>query len=137
MDGNETTARDASWVAFSDAPLHPEYPSAHSILTAAGGTVLEAERGEGPVPALPTRSLIAKGAPRRWTSVAACVPEVAAARVYAGIHYRTSAEVGPAMGRKIGELAAIRFLGRPALWAGAPGGAVAQSPAGGTRETTM
>jgi hypothetical protein len=32
--------------------------------------------------------------------------EVALARIYDGVHYRNSTEVGSAMGRKIGELAA-------------------------------
>jgi hypothetical protein len=42
---------------------------------------------------------------------------VADARVDEGVHYRTSTSVGAAMGVGIGELAATKFLGRPALWA--------------------
>ena len=57
---------------------------------------------------------------RRWTSVGAFIREVAEARVYEGVHYRTSTEVGAAMGTRIGELAAMKFLGRSALWAEAP-----------------
>ena len=34
-DGNDATAADAGWVSLIDAPLHPEYPSAHSILAGA------------------------------------------------------------------------------------------------------
>jgi hypothetical protein len=37
------------------------------------------------------------------------VREVADARIYDGVHYRTSTEVGTAMGRKVGELAAAKF----------------------------
>jgi hypothetical protein len=40
---------------------------------------------------------------RTWTSVSDFVQEVAVARIYDGVHYRTSAEVGTAMGKKIGE----------------------------------
>jgi hypothetical protein len=36
--------------------------------------------------------------------------EVANARIYDGVHYRTSTEVGTVMGQKIGELAAIKSL---------------------------
>jgi hypothetical protein len=41
------------------------------------------------------------------------VQEVAEARVLEGIHYRTSTEVGVAMGRKLGALAVTRFLDAP------------------------
>jgi len=35
---------------------------------------------------------------------------VANARIYDGVHFRNSTEVGTAMGRKIGALAVDRFL---------------------------
>lgn len=46
---------------------------------------------------------------RRWTAVDDFVREVAEARIYEGIHYRTSTEVGASMGARIGELAMKRF----------------------------
>jgi hypothetical protein len=46
---------------------------------------------------------------RTWTSVDDFVQEVAVARIYDGVHYRNSSEVGTAMGKKIGELAARRL----------------------------
>lgn len=36
--------------------------------------------------------------------------EVAEARIYDGVHYRTSTEVGTEMGRQIGRLAAAKYL---------------------------
>jgi hypothetical protein len=110
VDGNPATERDASWTPFIDNPLHPEYPSAHSILAAAAGAVLQAELGAGPTPVLTTVSPSAKGVARRWTKVDDFMQEVANARIYEGIHYRTSTEVGLAMGKRIGELAALRIL---------------------------
>jgi hypothetical protein len=71
--------------------------------------VLEAEIGHGPVPKLSSASSTAGGAVRTWTSVADFVQEVAVARIYDGVHYRNSNEVGTAMERKIGELAAQRI----------------------------
>jgi hypothetical protein len=109
IDGNDATARDASWTPLIDAPMHPEYPSAHSILASAVGTVLKAELAGGPVPVLSTTSPTAKGITRRWTDLDAFVREVGNARVYEGIHYRTSTEIGTAMGRQIGELAMKRY----------------------------
>lgn len=103
-------ANDAGWVSMIEAPMHPEYPSAHSILASTVGTILRAEVGSAPLPELSTSSPTAKGATRRWTSIDDFVQEVGAARVYEGVHYRFSAEVGAAMGRQVGELAAQRLL---------------------------
>jgi hypothetical protein len=36
--------------------------------------------------------------------------EVAQARIYDGVHYRTSTKVGTAMGKQIGELAVAKHL---------------------------
>lgn len=80
-DGHEATERDAAWTPFVEAPMHPEYPSAHSILAGAVGAVLLAELGDGPVPVLSTASPTANGAVRRWTSVDAFIREVSNARV--------------------------------------------------------
>jgi hypothetical protein len=110
QDGNPATERDAGWVPFSDVPLHPEYPSAHSILAGTVGTVLQADLGNAPVPQLSTSSPSAKGAVRRWSRIEDMMQEVADARIYEGIHYRVSTEAGLAMGRKVGALAAQRHL---------------------------
>ena len=109
IDGNDATQRDATWSSFIDAPMHPEYPSGHSILAASVGAVLKAETGTGSM-ALATSSPTAKGATRRWTSVDDFVREVSAARIYAGIHYRTATEAGMEMGNRIGAMAAARYL---------------------------
>lgn len=111
-DGNDATQRDASWVSLIDSPMHPEYPSGHSILAAAVGTVITTDSGDAPMPVLSTSSPSAKGATHRWTSVDAFVREVSDARVWAGIHFRSATQVGEAMGRRIGEQAAQR-LGSP------------------------
>jgi hypothetical protein len=109
-DGNEATEREAAWLPFIDTPMHPEYPSAHSILASVVGVVLKAEVGNGRMPVLMTTSPTAKGAMRQWTSTEDFADEVAIARVYEGVHYRFSSEVGADMGRKIGALAAERLL---------------------------
>ena len=60
-------------------------------------------------PVLSSSSPTAKNLVRRWASVDEFVREVAEARIYEGIHYRTSVEVGSAMGRKIGALATEKY----------------------------
>ncbi|MFI5119009.1 MAG: vanadium-dependent haloperoxidase [Thermoanaerobaculia bacterium] len=107
----EGDTRDSSWTPFIDTPMHPEYPCAHCILSGALAAVLAAEIGAGPVPRLSSASPTAAGAVRTWTSLDDFVQEVAVARIYDGVHYRNSTEVGAAMGKKIGELAAKRHPG--------------------------
>jgi len=103
IDGNDATEREASWLPLVDTPMHPEYPCAHCILAASVGAVLQADIGTGPVPPLQTTSPNLPGAVRRWSRIDDFVAEVANARVWGGMHYRNSTEVGQAMGRKIGE----------------------------------
>jgi hypothetical protein len=105
LDGNNATDRDPGWTPFIETPMHPEYPCAHCIVAGALGAVLEAEIGSGPTPTLSSASSTAGGAVRTWASVGDFTKEVAQARIYDGVHYRFSTEVGAAMGKKIGELA--------------------------------
>lgn len=112
-DGNDATEADPAWVPLSDTPMHPEYPSAHSILASAVATVLRADLNGAATPELSTASPSAKGVVRRWHSLDEFVAEVSAARIYEGVHFRHSTEVGVEMGRKIGTLAA-RKLAPPA-----------------------
>jgi hypothetical protein len=110
LDGNDATERDPSWTPFIDTPMHPEYPCAHCVLSSAVGTVLQAEIGTGPRLSLTTTSSTAKGAARNWTKIDDFMQEVANARIYDGVHYRNSTEVGTAMGKQIGELAVAKYL---------------------------
>ena len=109
VDGNDATERDPSWSPFIDTPMHPEYPCAHCIVSGSLGAVLQAEIGSGATPVLTATSPFAPGAPRTWKTIAEFVQEVAQARIYDGVHYRNSTEVGSAMGKQIGELAVKSF----------------------------
>jgi hypothetical protein len=108
-DGNDATTREAGWTPFIDTPLHPEYPCAHCIVSAALGAVLQAEIGAGPGLTLRSTSSTAPGAARTWATVDDFVQEVAVARIYDGVHYRNSTIVGTQMGKQIGELAVKTF----------------------------
>ena len=104
IDGNDATSLDAAWEPLIDTPPHPEYPCAHCITSAAVATILNAEFGGEAISKVTMTSPTAPGVVRKWTSTREYVDEVSAARIYGGVHYRTSATVGQDMGRKIAEL---------------------------------
>jgi hypothetical protein len=101
------------WEPLIETPMHPEYPCAHCIVSAAAAAVLEASIGAGSSPRLRSTSPTAGGAERTWANPAEFVREVSEARIAAGVHYRNSTEVGQAMGRQIGKLAERRFREAP------------------------
>lgn len=112
IDGNDATMPDPAWLPFVDTPLHPEYPCAHCISAGAIAAVLEAEFGSGRVGPIAMTSATAPGVTHRWQRIADYVTEVNNARIWGGIHYRTSTEVGERMGRAIGALAVDSALQR-------------------------
>ncbi len=109
MDGNDSTERDPTWEPLIPTPMHPEYPCAHCINAAAGAAVLEAFFGDA-VPAFSLTSPTAPGVTRRFSRLSHYVTESIDSRVYDGVHYRASGEVGAAMGRKIGEYTVQNYL---------------------------
>jgi len=110
IDNNDATERDPSWTPFINTPMHPEYPCAHCVVSGTIGTVLEAEIGNAKMPVFVTKSSTANNVERKWMKIEDFIQEVANGRIYDGVHYRNSAEVGTAMGRKIGALATAKYL---------------------------
>ena len=108
-DDNAATERDAEWVPLIVTPMQPEYPCAHCMLAAAITTVLRAEAGGNSALDLSTTSNTARGVTRRWSSTDAVVQEVSMARIWGGVHYRTSTEVGNHMGEQVGALVARAY----------------------------
>lgn len=113
QDGHDGTPMEAGWASLIDAPLHPEYPSTHSILAGAMASILQAEAGAGGLPVLSTTSPTLGGATRQWKTVDDFTREVAVSRIWGGIHFRTATDVGLAMGRQIGAQAVAQFALAP------------------------
>jgi len=105
---NSATPRDASWRPLGDTPMHPEYPCAHCIGSAAVSTVLQSVVG-GEIGEISMTSPTAPGVTRKWTRLQDYSDEVSAARIYAGFHYRFSTIVGKDMGNMIGALVATQM----------------------------
>lgn len=90
------------WNSYLGTPPHPEYPSAHSSLSAAAAEALEAVFGN--VGSFTDHTYDYLGfAPRTYPSIAAIANEAGQSRLYAGIHYKPSIEAGLTLGKKVAE----------------------------------
>ena len=109
LDGNNATERDPSWEPFIRTPMHPEYPCAHCTFQSTAASVLETYFGSDSA-SFRLTSTTAPGVTRSFSKLSDYVAEVVNARVYDGVHYRTSGEAGAALGRKIGQYTMQNFL---------------------------
>jgi hypothetical protein len=109
QDGNGATERQADWEPLLRTPMHPEYPCGHCVIIAALTTVLASE-GPPPIGGIAVTSDALPGAVRYVASYATLVDEISLSRIYAGAHFRSSTEVGAALGRRVAEYAIQGFL---------------------------
>jgi VCPO second helical-bundle domain len=111
-DGNPATEADPGWTPLIDTPNHPEYVSAHTTLSTAMATVLRLLFDDDPGVAFTTTSPTNPGFERQWTTFTEAVREVIDARVYSGIHFRSSDERGSRLGRQVGRFVATHVFRR-------------------------
>ncbi len=104
-DGNPSTDPDPAWTPWLDffpsgTPAHPEYPSAHSTFSGSAAFVLAATFGDA-TPFYVTSEI--RPGTRSFSSFSAAVAEIADARVFAGIHFRTSCVRGNLLGQAVAD----------------------------------
>ena len=107
-DGNPATEADPGWTALILAPRFPEYISNHASITGAFMHTLARLLGDEQSftlssPNYPTFS---------WTfeSCSDASDQAGEARIWAGIHYRHSCEVGQSVGRAVADYVVDNFL---------------------------
>jgi hypothetical protein len=100
-DGNPTTTEDPAWMPLFATPAHPEYPSAHSCLSAAAGSVLADRFGEKTHFTMQSDSM--PGVVRSFKSFSSALEEVKNARIVAGIHFRSATDDGQTVGASVAE----------------------------------
>ena len=93
---------DDNWEPYLQTPPFPEYPSGHSVISAAAATVLTKLFGEG-FSFHDDSDKAYIGMERDFFSFMQAADEAAISRVYGGIHYRTGMEAGAEQGRKVGK----------------------------------
>jgi hypothetical protein len=90
---------DPAWSSLLTTPNHPEYPSAHSCLTAGLAEVLTSFLGTNEIDLDVSSSVT--GTTHHFDRVADLKRELGNARVWAGLHYRFSTTVGLDLGQKV------------------------------------
>ena len=100
-DGDPSTPRIRDWNPLIRTPGHPEYPSAHTVYAAAAAAVLAHFLGPAPARPLVIADPTSKDTRRSYSTWQQPVDENEDARVWAGIHFRNSDEVGSQLGRRI------------------------------------
>ena len=100
---------DTTWTSLITTPPFPDYPAGHTSFGGAAEVVLETLLGEKPGEFSIT-SPTAAGATHRYQSVREVSEEVVNARVWGGVHWRTSSTVGRDMGRNVAAVALRRAL---------------------------
>jgi hypothetical protein len=101
QDGNDATERDPSWTPLNTTPMHPEYPSQAAIVAGVAVAVLEAVFGPNPAIPVTATDTTDPNSKREFTNIAQMAEEMKNVRIWGGIHFRNSLEVGEDMGRKI------------------------------------
>lgn len=99
---------DPNWQPLIPTPAHPEYPAAHAYLSKAVMQVLTRElTNPNEITSFTDSTYTFLGyAPRHYSSFTKVAEECAMSRVYGGVHYVNSVEVGLSLGKKVGDNAA-------------------------------
>ena len=92
----------STWTPYLTTPGHPEYTSAHAVLSVAAGEVVKEIFGD--VDSFTDHTYDYLGyAPRTYSSYEAIGLEAAHSRFFAGIHYPPSIQAGIVQGKKVAE----------------------------------
>ena len=109
IDGNDATQQDAVWRPQIVTPGHPEWPSAHGCTTSAYAHAIAEFFG---TKRLPGGIDLTGGTPntRHFDSTDQIIREIVDARVYNGVHYRTSVIQGSILGHKVAQWVARYYF---------------------------
>jgi len=99
-DGNPATDADPTWMPLITTPNFPEYPSAHSAFSSAGTTILAKFFGANTP--FSVDSFAMPGVTRSFASFDDALAELVNARVFGGIHFRSSCKDGQTLGTAVG-----------------------------------
>jgi membrane-associated phospholipid phosphatase len=100
-DSNSYTDPDSGWTPLLITPPHPEYPSAHSTLSGAAMSVLAVFFGENT--SFTVESYGMPSVMRSFTDFSSAAAELKNARIFGGLHFRSSCNHGHTLGADVAE----------------------------------
>jgi hypothetical protein len=97
------------WLDFfpSGTPAFPEYPSAHASISGSAAFILASKFGDNTSFTVTSES---RPGTRSFASFSSAVSEIADARVFGGIHFRTSCDLGNTLGRSVASFVATHAM---------------------------
>ncbi|MBI3476514.1 MAG: vanadium-dependent haloperoxidase [Acidobacteria bacterium] len=109
-DGNPNTVADPEWTPLLGTPPFPDYIAGHTTYAGAAEEVLEHVFGRRPGVVMKLASATAPGVIETYTTFEDIADGVVDARVFGGIHWRTSTLRGKRVGEEVGAFAVRHFL---------------------------
>ena len=111
LTGNPATVADAAWTPVVPTPNHPEYPAAHSCTTASIATVLERYFGTNLIDFSIDSTVAGLTQPvRSYHNTDDMVRDLSLARIYGGMHYRTSTRDGIQLGVRVAKWVTTNYF---------------------------
>jgi hypothetical protein len=107
---NPDTIADSGWMPLLVTPPFPDYVAGHTTYAGAAEEVLEYVFGGHPGVVMKLTSATAPGVIETYTTFNGIAEGVVDARVWGGIHWRTSSSRGRQVGQQIGAFAVRHFL---------------------------
>jgi hypothetical protein len=103
---------DPTWEPWLDffkpgTPAFPEYPSAHASISGSAAFILASIFGDNTSFTVTSES---RPGTRSFSSFSGAVSEIADARVFGGIHFRTSCVLGNTLGRNVANFVAMHAI---------------------------
>lgn len=111
QDRNPATDADPLWTPLLVTPPFPDYIAGHTTYAGAAQAVLEHLFGEEPGVTITMTSTTAPGVTETYTTFTDIAEGVVDARVWGGIHWRTSSVRGREVGEDVGRYV-VRHFGR-------------------------
>jgi hypothetical protein len=110
-DGNDATIADPTWAPLIATPQHPDYLSGHTAVTGAVTRALTRLSGTSRIDLdVPWLDVVPVVKTQHYEWASQFNLSSIGARIWAGIHTRTADEVGNAVGKKVGDFAAIHYF---------------------------
>jgi hypothetical protein len=102
-DGRPDTIGDPAWLPFRTTPNHPEYPGAHACVSTAASHALKRFFGKNRTSFTMDGRVAGATYVRSFTRYTDAGADATAARIYGGMHYTFSNDVGEQLGRSVVE----------------------------------